>query len=308
MERLRAKFSAFEYKGLAAITLVFAVITVILFLERSGIQYQYGQLSLSFMPNEATMPKAEALEQVPKDCLLLYSSEIVESQQALEEFEMILTDMKVGHDTVDIAKVDDYDFHDYTTAILLINNLSYLQDKLIELDTWVYNGGGAMFPMTIEKEAYFSVMEAKFGILESSYDNALVDSIYVTENFMVGGGKSFAITDSWDSALTVRLNSSDNVTVHAYTGDERQLPLIWESRYGSGKFVLDNFGLYTKEVRGLYAASYSLLNPVTVYPVINASCFYLLPAPVWRPCCGFSCSCPFCLSPGRCCQCRSLLW
>ena len=149
MERLRAKFSAFEYKGLAAITLVFAVITVILFLERSGIQYQYGQLSLSFMPNEATMPKAEALEQVPKDCLLLYSSEIVESQQALEEFEMILTDMKVGHDTVDIAKVDDYDFHDYTTAILLINNLSYLQDKLIGLDTWVYNGGGAMFPLTI---------------------------------------------------------------------------------------------------------------------------------------------------------------
>lgn len=275
MERLRAKFSALEYKGLAAIILVFAVITVILFLERSGIQYQYGKLSLSFMPNDATMPKAEALEQVPKDCLLLYSSGIEESSKALEEFEMILTDMKVGHDTVDIAKVNSYDFNDYTTVILLINNLSYLQDKLIELDTWVYNGGGAMFPMTIEKEAYFSVMEAKFGILESSYDNALVDSIYVTENYMIGGGKSFAITDSWDSALTVRLNSSDNVTVHAYTGDKRQLPLIWESRYGSGKFVFDNFGSYTKEMRGLYTASYSLLNPVTVYPVINASCFYL---------------------------------
>ena len=124
MERLRAKFSTLEYKGLAAIILVFAVITVILFLERSGIQYQYGKLSLSFMPNEATMPKAEALEQVPKDCLLLYSSGIEESSKALEEFEMILTDMKVGHDTVDIAKVDDYDFHDYTTVILLINNLS----------------------------------------------------------------------------------------------------------------------------------------------------------------------------------------
>lgn len=275
MERLRAKLAAFEYKGLAAITLVFAVITIILFLERSGIQYQYNTLSLSFLPSDATMPKAEALAQVPKDCLLLYSSESVESRQALEEFEMILTDMKVGHDTIDIAEVDDYDFNDYKTAILLINNLSYLQDKLIELDTWVYNGGGAMFPMTLSKEAYFSVMEAKFGILESSYSYAVVDSIYVAENFMVGGGKSFLITDPWDSALTVRLNSSDHVTVHAYTGDERQIPLIWESRYGSGKFVLDNFGLYTKEVRGLYAASYSLLNSVTVYPVINASCFYL---------------------------------
>src|SRR5699024_4474484 len=139
----------------------------------------------------------------------------------------------------------------------------------------VYNGGGAMFPLTIAKESYFSVMEAKFGILESSYDNALVDSIYVTENFIVCRVKSFFFTDSWGSALAVRLSNSDDITVHAYTGDERQLPLIWESRYGSGKFVLDNFGLYTKEVRGLYAASYSLLNPVTVYPVINASCFYL---------------------------------
>ena len=275
MERLRAKLAAFEYKGLAAITLVFAVITIILFLERSGIQYQYNTLSLSFLPSDATMPKAEALAQVPKDCLLLYSSESVESRQALEEFEMILTDMKVGHDTIDIAEVDDYDFNDYKTAILLINNLSYLQDKLIELDTWVYNGGGAMFPLTFAKESYFSVMEAKFGIQESSYDNALVDSIYVTENFMVGGGKSFSITDPWDSALTVRLNTSDSVTVYAYTGDDRQLPLIWESRYGSGKFVLDNFGIYAKHVRGLYAASYSLLNSVTVYPVINASCFYL---------------------------------
>lgn len=275
MERLKAKFAAFEYKGLAAITFMFAVIAIILCLERSGIQYQYNKPSLSLLQNEATMPKAEALAEVSRDCLLLYSSEIVESRQALEQFEMILTDMKVGHDTIDIAQGDDYHFDDYTTAILLINNLSYLGEKLLDLDTWVYNGGGAMFPLTFAKESYFTVMEAKFGILESSYANALVDSIYVTENFMVGGGNRFAITDPWESALAVRVDSSDRVTVHAYTGDERQLPLIWESRYGNGKFVLDNFGIYTKEVRGLYSASYSLLNPVTVYPVINASCFYL---------------------------------
>ena len=275
MERLRTKFVAFEYKGLVVIAAVFAVIAVILFLERSGIQYQYNKLSLSFLSGDTAMPKAEALAQVPRDCLLLYSSDIAESRQALEEFELILTDMKVGHDTVDIAAGDAYAFDDYGTAILLINDLSCLQDKLMELDDWVYSGGGAMLPMTLSKEPYFSVMEAKFGILESSYDYAIVDSIYVTENFMVGGGKSFSITDPWDSALTVRLNSDDRVTVHAYTGDERQVPLIWESRYGSGKFVLDNFGFYTKEVRGLYAASYSLLHSVTVYPVINASCFYL---------------------------------
>lgn len=274
MEKLKTKFTAFSYKGLAAITLVFAAMAAILFLERSGIQYEYNRLSLNFLPTETTMPKARALAQADRDCLLLYDGENEESLQALEEFEMILTDMKVGHDTVDLTR-EDYTFDGYTTAILLINDLSWLEGKLLELDAWVYDGGGAMLPMTMAKEVYFSVMEAKFGILESSYENALVNSIYVTEDFMIGGGKTFAITDAWDSALAVQLDRSDKVTVHAWTGDERQVPLIWESRYGRGKFVLDNFGLYTKEVRGLYAASYSLLQPVTAYPVINGSCFYL---------------------------------
>ena len=61
MERLRTKFVAFEYKGLVVIAAVFAVIAVILFLERSGIQYQYNKLSLSFLSGDTAMPKAEAL-------------------------------------------------------------------------------------------------------------------------------------------------------------------------------------------------------------------------------------------------------
>ena len=275
MERLRAKFAAFEYKGLAAIALVFAVMAALLFVERSGIRYQYDTRSLTLLPAESTPSKAEALADMPKDCLVLYNSKRADSRMALEEFEVILTDMKVGHDTVDLSRSGSWSFKGYKTAVLLLSNLSDLGDKLIELDTWVYEGGGALLPLTLSKEPYFSVMEPKFGIVESSYDYALADSIYVTANFMVGGGRSFAITDSWDSALVVRVDESDRVKVHAYTDDDRQLPLVWESRYGSGRFVLDNFGIYTKDTRGFYAASYSLLAPVTAYPVINASCFYL---------------------------------
>lgn len=275
MERLRAKFAAFEYKGIAVIALVFTLMAVILFAERSGIRYQYNTSSLKMLSADSTLSKAEALAGVPRDCLLLYNSERADSRMALEEFEVILTDMKVGHDTVDLARTDAYSFRDYKTAVLLISELSDLGDKFLELDEWVYGGGGALLPLTLSKEPYFSVMEPKFGIAESSYDSAMVDSIYVTENFMVGGGRSFAITDAWESALTVRVAESDRVKVHAWTDDERKLPLVWESRYGSGRFVLDNFGIYTKDTRGIYAASYSLLSSVTVYPVINASCFYL---------------------------------
>ena len=276
MERLKKRLASFEYKGMAAIIAVFAVIAVILFLERSGIQYQYNRLSLELLPDDAAMSKAQALAEsgAAKDCLLLYNSERADSRQALEQFEIILTDMKVAHDTIDLAETDDYRFSDYETAVLLISNLSDLGDKLTEMTAWVYDGGGALFPLTLVKEPYFTVMESKFGILESSYEYAQVDSICTTENFMIGGGESFSIMDGWESALTVRLDPS-RTTTHAFTGDERQIPLVWESSYGKGKFVLDNFGLYTKEVRGIYAASYSLLTDVCVYPVINASSFYL---------------------------------
>lgn len=126
MERLRAKFASFEYKGLAAIVLVFALMAVVLFAERSGIRYQYNTFSLSFLPAGSTLSKAEALAGVPRDCLLLYNSERADSCMALEEFEVILTDMKVGHDTVDLARTDAYSFKDYKTAVLLLSNLSDL--------------------------------------------------------------------------------------------------------------------------------------------------------------------------------------
>lgn len=60
------------------------------------------------------------------------------------------------------------------------------------------------------------------------------------------------------------------------------MPLVWEKRYGEGKFVVDNFGLYEKVTRGFFAASYSLLTDAAVYPVINGSVFYLddFPSPV----------------------------
>ena len=66
------------------------------------------------------------------------------------------------------------------------------------------------------------------------------------------------------------------------TTDDSHTPLIWEKSYGKGKFVVDNLGIYERNVRGIYAASYSLLTEVTVYPVINGSTYYIddFPSPV----------------------------
>ena len=92
--------------------------------------------------------------------------------------------------------------------------------------------------------------------------------------------KNYAITDGFDSARQLEL--SEKAQVYAWAKEPGGIPLIWENAYGDGKFVVDNFGLYEKAVRGFYAASYSLLTDIGVYPVINGSAFYLddFPSPV----------------------------
>ena len=55
----------------------------------------------------------------------------------------------------------------------------------------------------------------------------------------------------------------------------RGVPLVWEHSSGSGRVVVDNIGIYDKVLRGVYAASYSLLCDATAYPVINGAVFYL---------------------------------
>ena len=79
-----------------------------------------------------------------------------------------------------------------------------------------------------------------------------------------------------DLILRRQLELSEKAQVYAWAKEPGGIPLIWENAYGDGKFVVDNFGLYEKAVRGFYAASYSLLTDIGVYPVINGSAFYLM--------------------------------
>ncbi|MBQ7794526.1 MAG: DUF2194 domain-containing protein [Clostridia bacterium] len=264
----------FRYKGIIAVVLVFALISVVLLLERSGIRFNYEKRRLDFLPTESIVTKAAACEMLEKDTLVLYDSTKADCIYAYRQFEVMLSDMKIGYELVDLSVNTSYDFANYEAVIILLNDLSLLGDNVFTLCDWVHGGGSAMLAMTLEKNIYSSVIENKLGIAESSYSNAIVDSIYVEDGFMVGGGRAFEISDAYDSGLAVQL-SSENVKVYAYTNDERKLPLIWEAKHGDGRFVVDNFGLYEKVMRGFFAASYSLMTDISVYPVINGSTFYL---------------------------------
>ena len=64
--------------------------------------------------------------------------------------------------------------------------------------------------------------------------------------------------------------------------EDGNTPIIWTNDYGKGRIGIVNEVITQKYQRGFLALAYSLLEDVFVYPVINASAFYLddFPSPI----------------------------
>lgn len=271
----------FEYRGLTVVLAVYLVIALILFTERAGIQYVEAGRALAYLEDDQVVLAGDAYAAQETECLVLWDSESANSLLALEQFEQIFLDMKVGCRWLDVRTEElPEELDAFETVTVLMSDLSPLNVWVLDLTDWVYAGGRVLFACTLSKEPTMMLIEQRLGIAESSYSNELVDSMCFEDGFLLGGDATWTIMDGYDSALQVYLK--ETAQIYARDGDVKGCPLIWSNDYGRGRFVVDNFGHYEKSVRGFYAASYSLLQDAFAYPVINGSAFYLddFPSPV----------------------------
>ena len=282
IKELFSRLRVFRWQKLLTIWGVFVAMAAILFAERSGIQYAATQFKIGYLSRQEAKPAQIALFGQPVTCLLLYDSGQEGTDLAKEQFDRILLDMKVNTQAVDVhttplASIPEFD--QYKTVVVFMSNLDALGKRLIDLMNWVQDGGSVLFAMAPQKTTYFDVISPKLGVLSSSWENKLAESIVPTEEFMLGGGQRYELSDPFESSLSISLR--EEATIYASTGDEG-VPLVWGTKSGAGRVVVDNIGIYDKVMRGVYAASYSLLCEATAYPVINSAVFYLddFPSPV----------------------------
>ena len=270
----------FRYWGIFLVFIGFLGLAVALFIERQGIGYQIPEQAYTYLTG-AVVTANQAQSQVPVNTLVVTDSRDPSSMLAKEQFQQIFKDMKVGYNLIDIATESFPDVKRYEKVVMLVSQLDDLDQELIALRDWVESGGYVQFALTLQKSSHLSLIEQALGIKQSQAEHGLVDKLYIEPDFMIGGGREYIIEEPFDSALKVDLSEKAKVHVSRKEGPG-VLPLIWEHAYGKGKFVIDNFGIYNKVTRGLYAASYNLLGKVASYPVINGSVFYLddFPAPV----------------------------
>lgn len=194
--------------------------------------------------------------------------------------EAVLSQMKIPFDVFEGTNAKQVDFDKYDKIVLSMSNWDLLDSAILSLSDWVDNGGGLMIPFPPDTNGYFQLLENLMGIEDIGSDMEVIEAMRIKNDFMLGGTRDFEIITPYESSLSVSL--SDDCTVHMESADDSPVPLVWSRQAGKGKIVFDNLGFLTKDYRGFYSASYSLLGDTCVYPVINSSTFYIddFPSPV----------------------------
>lgn len=279
---IRDRAGHFRWMGLLVVWAVFIAMAAVLLIERAGVQYSAGQHKLGMLAANDAVPASSAMFGQKPTCLVITDSDQDGVEDVKEQFDQILLDMKIAHHDVDIA-TDGVDaipsLTSFDRVILLMPSLDGLGTHLSDIMSWVSAGGSLMLAMTPDNSSYLQAIGPKLGIDSAGYEYATAESIVPSEDFMIGGGQRYELSDPFDSSLSVSLRETAHVW--AKTGDTGT-PLIWSSDCGSGRTVVCNIGIYDKVMRGFYASAISLLGDATAYPVINSAVFYLddFPSPV----------------------------
>lgn len=249
----------------------------ILYLERTGIVYKAvdAEQSTLKIKQEAT---AAVLQET--DCLLVVQEENEISLQFAKQMEAVLSGMKVPYDRIDAAKLAETNLAGYNKMVFALTDLEAAGKGIEKISEWVEKGGVFMNTATFDLTHSFDLLAGKMGILEGGEGYRSINGFKVKEGFMIGGdNREFLFEEASNANIEVLLKPETQVYVQAA---DSNLPLLWTAEYGKGKFVITNQTLTGKVSRGLLAAAYSLTEEISVYPVINASAFYLddFPAPV----------------------------
>ena len=135
-------------------------------------------------------------------CLVITDSDQAGVEDVKEQLDQILLDMKIAHRDVDLA-LDGADaipsLTSFDRVILLMPSLDGLGTHLSDIMSWVSAGGSLMLAMPPDNSSYLQVIASKLGIESAGYDYVKAESIVPSEDFMLGGGERYELSDPFDS-------------------------------------------------------------------------------------------------------------
>ena len=269
-----------KFYELIGIAVGFLLLFTVLLVERIGIIYEDVAPDVTILPDDQITHMKESVRN--KTCLLIWDSSDGNSEKAYELYDQVLVDLRVPFEPLDLYQKEEAledDITNYKTIVVALSDMEVFGKEILELTDWVGNGGRLLLGIPPFRTEVFDFICNKLGVLSSEYSYAKVEEFISEPDFMLGSQIEYPIIDGYESSINVVLDDKCKVYAHTHEGE---IPLIWSRDYKNGKIVVCNFGYTEKAYRGIYASAYSLLEDVFIYPVINASTFYLddFPSPV----------------------------
>lgn len=271
------------FRWLLAPFLFLVLMSGIIFAERMGVTYEKKRQRVTFLSPQF---EEEALEkrknQRQEHSLILYHGEIPWSISCMENVGKTLDGLCVSYDTLDVNHINHLNLDEYHSVILTFSDMDKMKKILYQISDWVKEGGNAIFAQTLEYSKIFDGFYPKLGI------NYFVPSFGEQENLhfetnLLPNAKGLTYGDMVLKNKSMTFTLSKKCRLHLVTADEAKIPLLWDVDYGKGKFIVNNSNLMNgKESRGIVTGAFALTKKAFIYPVINASVFYIddFPAPI----------------------------
>ena len=275
-------FKTFKKFNVLLLPIVLLILmAIVLFAESIDVGYRVKSDAMLKLPPSVRNEKKN-IDKVASRCLVLVDSTQENNDIFKDHIVSVLGNLRVKYDLVDISKEPVPELKKYTTSVVVFQRLDAFGDDIIRFVDWVeIDGGKAMFFCTPDTSPVFRFLGSKLDIVEGGNYYTEIGGLRLADGFMIGGdGFEYLWDEPMATAQSVRIGSE--AKVYVYSTDKAALPLVWSNKCGKGLMVMNNHGLAQKTSKGLTAAAYSLMEEVFVYPVINASSYFLddFPSPV----------------------------
>lgn len=257
------------------------ICAIMVLLERNSIP-------LREMENKKDLLSMEFTSNVHEDtsCLILTDSKDAPGMESAAMMELVLDSMQVSYDVEEAAGFDYLNLlKKYDVVVVAFQDWGNIGSDFLILSNWLRAGGSLMNTITPEPDATFLVVKQRLGIQSDHVEFVGISGFKIWNQCMIGSQERsdypFATEDgdSVVSSLNVELDEDCKIYVSSEDGT---VPVLWTKKYGEGTIAVINDSILEKYQRGFYCLAYSLLEKVSIYPVMNASAYYLddFPAPV----------------------------
>jgi len=260
-----------QKKGMYKILIPIAALLLcglIVLLERNGVTLDYINVGSS---------DVEFTQDIEQDteCLIIYVDEDEISNEVKDMMSVVLGSMKIGHDILEAGSFSEKYLKNYKTVVLALEDWDVLGESIFDICDWVKSGGNMMAAITPQPNMVFNAVALKLGIENGGTDYAAIKGLRILNECMIGA-KEQDVYSLGEEPLEVSINVSlDNDSEVYVESDDGAVPIIWKTYYGDGEFVVINEAILSKFHRGFLCMAYTLFDEVSIYPVINASTFYL---------------------------------